>query len=140
VKEKKLKRRNRYFHFLVVSDRKGNTIIEQRGEGDIWQALYQFPLIEVDRDGLTTEELPQQDGWPEWLLADKLAFTRRSPPLKQQLTHQSIIAVFHHFTHPKLPDETKGKQVVKNKMFKVFAFPRVITKYLADKTLLLDLF
>jgi len=140
VKEKKLKRRNRYFHFLVVSDRKGNTIIEQRGEGDIWQALYQFPLIEVDRDGLTTEELPQQDGWPEWLLVNKLAFTRRSPPLKQQLTHQSIIAVFHHFTHPKLPGKIKGKQVVKNKMFKIFAFPRVITKYLADKTLLLDLF
>jgi A/G-specific adenine glycosylase len=140
VKEKKLKRRSRYFHFLVVSDRKGNTIIEQRGEGDIWQALYQFPLIETDQDGLTTEDLPRQAGWPGWLPADQLAFTRRSPPLKQQLTHQSIIAVFHHFTYAELPGNIAGKQVVKNKMFKKLAFPRVITKYLADKTLLLDLF
>jgi len=140
VKEKKLKRRNRYFHFLVVNDQKGNTIIEQRGEGDIWQALYQFPLVEVDRDGLTTEDLPQQAGWPEWLPADQLTFTRRSPPLKQQLTHQSIIAVFHHFTYPALPQKIVGRQVVKNKMFNKIAFPRVITKYLADKTLLLDLF
>ncbi|MFT5998394.1 MAG: A/G-specific adenine glycosylase [Neolewinella sp.] len=140
VKEKKLKRRTRYFHFLIVSDHKGNTIIEQRGEGDIWQALYQFPLIETGQDGLTTEDLPQQEGWPEWLPANQLDFTRRSPPLKQQLTHQSIVAIFHHFTYAELPANIEEKQVVKNKMFKILAFPRVITRYLADKTLLLDLF
>lgn len=140
VKEKKLRRRNRFFHFLVLSDRKGNTVIEQRGEGDIWQALYQFPLIETDQDGLTTEALPRQDGWPAWLPAAQLDFIRRSPPLRQQLTHQTIIAVFHHFTYLDLPGEIAGKQVVENKMFENFAFPRVITKYLSDKTLLLDLF
>lgn len=139
-KDKKLKRRERYFHFLVINDREGNTIIEQRGEGDIWQSLYQFPLVESDTPGMETEALPLSKNWPGWLSAEALSFTRRSPPLKHQLTHQSIIVVFHHFTYARPLSEIAEKQVLKNKMFKSFAFPRVITRYLSDKSLLLDLF
>lgn len=139
-KDKKMTRRERYFHFLVINDHDGNTIIEQRGEGDIWQSLYQFPLVETAAPDVETEGLPQSPNWPEWLPTENLSFIRRSPPFKHQLTHQSIIVVFHHFTNNRPLSEIAEKQVAKNKMLKNFAFPRVITRYLSDKSLLLDLF
>lgn len=140
VKEKKLKRRTRYFHFIVLTDGKERTVIEQRSEKDIWQSLYQFPLVETEKPELETEDLVLENSWPTWLAPDELRFVKRSAPTKHQLTHQTIITVFHHFTWPEMPKKIKGKTVLKNKMFKKYAFPRVITRYLAEKTLLLDLF
>lgn len=48
VKSKKLKVRNRFFNYLVVSDDKDNTIIQKRTAKGIWHNLYEFPLIETD--------------------------------------------------------------------------------------------
>lgn len=140
VKAKSITRRDRYFHFLIINDPVGNTIIEQRGKGDIWQALYQFPLVETETPGLAAEALPLNNDWPPWLSSDELSFVRSSPPAKHQLTHQTIIVVFHHFTltHPAI--KTTENIIVENKMLKNFAFPRAITRYLSDKSLLLDLF
>jgi A/G-specific adenine glycosylase len=140
VKEKKLKRRTRYFHFLVVKDEAGRTIIEQRTDKDIWQELYQFPLLETTRKGLTTADLAGEANWPAAIPPAALTFLRRSPPLKQQLTHQTIVAVFHHFRWDKMPEKMKDRQLIKNKMLSKCAFPRVIAKYLEEKSLLLDLF
>lgn len=140
VKEKKLKRRTRYFHYLILTDEKERTVIEQRSEKDIWQSLYQFPLLETEDPELATEALALHSNWPTWLPPEELLFTKRSAPTKHQLTHQTIITVFHHFSWKKTPARIKGKLVLKNKMFKNYAFPRVITRYLAQKSLLLDLF
>jgi A/G-specific adenine glycosylase len=49
VKSKKLKVRNRYFNYLVVSDDIENTIIQKRTAKGIWHNLYEFPLIETDK-------------------------------------------------------------------------------------------
>ena len=49
VKSKKLKVRNRYFNYLVVSDENENTIIHKRTAKGIWQNLYEFPLIETEK-------------------------------------------------------------------------------------------
>lgn len=48
VKSKKLKVRNRFFNYLVVSDENENTIIQKRTAKGIWHNLYEFPLIETD--------------------------------------------------------------------------------------------
>lgn len=140
VKEKKLKRRTRYFHYLVLADGEGRTVIEQRLEKDIWQSLYQFPLVETSKPDLKTDALALHPGWPAGLPAADLRFVKRSAPVKHQLTHQTIITVFHHFSWASLPEKISGKVIIKNKMFKNYAFPRVITRYLAEKSLLLDLF
>ncbi len=50
VKSKKLKVRNRYFNFLVVADEIGNTIIQKRTDKGIWHNLYEFPLIETEKE------------------------------------------------------------------------------------------
>ncbi len=50
VKSKKLKVRNRFFNYLVVSDDNKNTIIRKRTAKGIWHNLYEFPLIETEKE------------------------------------------------------------------------------------------
>jgi len=48
VKEKKLKKRIRYFNYFFCSDEASNLLVKKRSAGDIWQELYDFPLIETE--------------------------------------------------------------------------------------------
>ena len=50
VKDKKIKIRNRYFNFLVIKTNNNKTILTERKGKGIWQGLYQFPLIESDKN------------------------------------------------------------------------------------------
>ncbi len=50
VKLKKLKVRNRFFNYLIFSDEAENTIIQKRTDKGIWHNLYEFPLIETERE------------------------------------------------------------------------------------------
>ncbi|MBL4704506.1 MAG: A/G-specific adenine glycosylase, partial [Flavobacteriales bacterium] len=45
IKEKKLKQRNRFFDYFLFLDNQ-QTILQQRTQKDIWQQLYEFPMIE----------------------------------------------------------------------------------------------
>ncbi len=47
-KSKKLKVKNRFFNYLVVTDLNQNFIIQKRTSKGIWYNLYEFPLIETD--------------------------------------------------------------------------------------------
>ena len=50
VKLKKLKVRNRFFNYLIFSDDSQNTIIQKRTDKGIWHNLYEFPLIETEKE------------------------------------------------------------------------------------------
>ena len=50
VKEKKLKVKNRYFNYLVIKTSDNKTILSERKGKGIWQGLYQFPLIESNKN------------------------------------------------------------------------------------------
>lgn len=50
VKSKKLKVRNRYFNYIIAIDDKENTIIRKRTAKGIWHNLYEFPLIETEKE------------------------------------------------------------------------------------------
>ena len=50
VKLKAKKPVKKYFNFLVFVSDYGETILEKREENGIWKNLYQFPLIETEKD------------------------------------------------------------------------------------------
>ncbi|SEK89484.1 A/G-specific DNA-adenine glycosylase [Aquimarina amphilecti] len=50
VKLKKTKIKKRYFNYLIFSVNDQQTVIKQRTGKGIWQNLYEFPLIESDKD------------------------------------------------------------------------------------------
>lgn len=112
VKSKKTKVRDRHFHFLLFNDQK-NTIIEQRGDKDIWRNMFQFPLIE-------SKDLPQHKYGPT---------VRESGAIKHILSHQNIFATFHHFDQiPENLDE--NWRVIRWEDLEEFPIPRLIDKYL----------
>ena len=46
-KQKKSVIKNRYFNYLIVIDPENKIILQQRKGKDIWQNLFQFPLLET---------------------------------------------------------------------------------------------
>ncbi len=47
VKTKKVKVKNRFLNYIIFEDEKKQTLIKKRIEKDIWQNLFEFPLIET---------------------------------------------------------------------------------------------
>lgn len=50
VKSKKLKVTKRYFNYIVFLDENQKTIIQKRSDKGIWHNLYEFPLIETQKE------------------------------------------------------------------------------------------
>lgn len=48
VKRKPIKKKNRYFNYLVLITETGKVAINKRTSNDIWKNLWDFPLIESD--------------------------------------------------------------------------------------------
>ena len=120
VKAKKIKTRDRYFQYLVF-EKNGETIIEQRSEKDIWQKLYQFPLIESE-EPLSPEKLTRVLGH---------APDHSSGEIVHFLSHQKIHARFYHFSF--IPDMLQKQQlIVKKNELDQYALPRLIDRYLED--------
>lgn len=120
VRTKKIKKRVRYFVYLV-HDQNGKTVIRKRGQGDVWEGLWEFPMIEVSHSTFNDPH-PQLADFHE----DKQSI-QFSLPFKHILTHQTIHAVFAkgNFKLRKLD----GK-AVKWINLEQFALPKLILNYL----------
>ncbi len=85
VKSKKVKVRSRQFHYLVIQHR-GEIGIRKREQGDIWEGLYEFGLIENGRSELDLSFSAEDDTRIEAVYG----------PMKHILSHQVIHAKFYH--------------------------------------------
>ncbi|MEM1122013.1 MAG: A/G-specific adenine glycosylase [Bacteroidota bacterium] len=139
VKAKKIKKRDRYFHYLVCSY-KDTIYLNKRTQKDIWQNLYDFPLVEAD-ELLEASVLLNHDLFQRILGKTNFTITKKSKPFKQLLTHQRIIAVFWELAlEAPLPKNEFDFFEVKQKNINNFAFPKIVDLYFKDKSLYLELF
>lgn len=123
VKEKKTKVRDRFFSYLIFKE-DNKVIMEKRKDKDVWQHLYQFPLIE-------TANRPDNISFLKDL---KLKPKKFSEEIIHVLSHQKIHAVFYHFDHFPSVMETQW-EVVKENQIGELPFPRLIDKYLEENPL-----
>ena len=135
VKAKKLKKKQRYFNYLVL--KKDNFIyLNQRNGKDIWKKLFDFPLIE-DSKLMEVDELTNSDFWKKYSGNNSFRLVNISKPYEQVLTHQKITA---RFIEIEIKSELNSElNKVKMEDLYNFAFPKIIDCYLKDKTLTLSL-
>ncbi|MEM8582848.1 MAG: A/G-specific adenine glycosylase [Bacteroidota bacterium] len=141
VKKPKRARKERYFHFLLI--KKGNkTLIERRGEGDIWAGLYQPPLLELPQVGQHPKQM-EYSGWPNqlrWLADGHLDWIHTHPPKAQLLTHQKIIGHFHELQLSGNFKPPSGYIWADKQKIEKLAFPKLIDDFFKEKSLSLNLF
>src|SRR5574343_93197 len=118
VKSKKTKVRDRYFHYLLLEN-KEHYYISQRTEKDIWQNMFEFPLIETDT------KLELKDFSP---YTDSKA-TTISSEITHILSHQKIHTLFYHFPASVIIQQESLLKVSKQD-FTDYPIPRVIDRYL----------
>ncbi|MDQ3109984.1 MAG: A/G-specific adenine glycosylase [Bacteroidota bacterium] len=128
VKSKKTKVTDRYFNYLVLHH-KGNIYLKQRTEKDIWQGLFDFPLIET-ANPVNEKKLIQQKEWKG--LFENLKFKIQNYPaeIRHILSHQRLHV---RFVEVELKDKIKGEKgwlYVKEGELKKYAVPVVIANYL----------
>ena len=90
VKLKKMPPRKRYFNYLIM-EQEEQILVKKRQPGDIWQHLYDFPLIEtVGEAGFPGEELSDEI---QKLCGDQVVIQPLAAQ-KHVLTHQIIYVQF----------------------------------------------
>ncbi|NUO03388.1 MAG: A/G-specific adenine glycosylase [Saprospiraceae bacterium] len=139
VKAKKIEKRDRFFHYLVLRT-DGQTLIRKRTDADIWQQLYEFPVIEREALAESPESLMQEALWQELIGEKSWSLRQIAGPFRQLLTHQKVVALFFEIDleMKQLPN-TAPFIAVEQKNLNNFAFPKVIDRYLKDNSLYLRL-
>ncbi|MBP5715354.1 MAG: A/G-specific adenine glycosylase [Prevotella sp.] len=119
VKQKTLKVKSRHLIYLYVRCQ-GMTAIHRRGEGDIWQGLYEPLLVETGVRSQETGDWSQETGVR--LIAKGV---------KHVLTHQVITADFYLWEtdeRPTLPDDYIW---IKEEDIDNYGIPRLVDKLLS---------
>ena len=104
--------------------------IQQRSGKDIWQSLYEFPMVEAS-DETPVKKIIQQALTKKWLEKEKYELISVSPLYKQQLSHQLIAGQFIKLKLKKKPAEKNWMWLSKSEL-KKHAFPQFINQYLKE--------
>ncbi|HRH71039.1 MAG TPA: A/G-specific adenine glycosylase [Flavobacteriales bacterium] len=125
VKAGKATVRVRHFNYLHIRTAKG-TYLQKRTGKDIWQGLYELPLIETERAAskvLLSRSLDKlaPGGW---------IIEKRSGTVVHLLSHQRIETIFWEVVPPKRWKVPKEWLAVTSNMLNAFAVPRLIERYL----------
>lgn len=127
VKKSTTKIRDRRFHYLhIVCE--ARTVLHRRGAGDIWQGLYEFPLVESELDApelYATKEFSQWVG-ERWTLRETVDLP------KHQLSHQRIFATVHRIEVAALTPEAASCAIPIADVGD-YAVPRLLERYLLSR-------
>lgn len=89
---KKTAARSRYFTYLIIKYNE-YTFINRRKNKDIWQGLYEFPLIETHKP-ITLPRLTKHSEWKKIFGRNKHTISYVSEVVKHQLSHQTLYTQF----------------------------------------------
>jgi A/G-specific adenine glycosylase len=137
IKKPKNKPVEKWLYFYLIGDGR-QVLLEKRGSGDIWQGLYQFPVVQ--RDTPVPEEAMAGDILHELLASrfgtmppGEIHITVLSPEIRHQLTHRSLRARFIHVKINSLPQPDSGNdRVLPVPLHELDSYPvpRLIDRYL----------
>ena len=126
VKSKRTAVRDRYLTYIYVRTEDGQVLLRRRGSGDIWQGLFEFPMIESEAP-LKMEEVERQV--KDIFHFSLFTFHLIARDIRHQLTHQRLHADFYRLTLP-YPCPVDDYQWVKESEIDHYALPRLLEKML----------
>lgn len=131
-RSKKLIIKNRYFFFLHFESKAG-IVLQQRTSKDIWQDLWQFPLIELaalDKKSIKAELKKHFSAGSTYTIEDEWTHV-------QLLSHQKIHSRVLRIAVTDLKSMLQENwQFVAKKKLDEFAFPKTLHLYLTEKKLI----
>jgi A/G-specific adenine glycosylase len=129
IKEKKTKVTNRFFNYLFI-EFQGKTFLQRRTAKDVWQNLYEFPLIEGEQL-LTAEELIGNAHF-QTIFRDipAVEILKISNPMKHVLSHRVIYAQFITIKINKLNDKMEQFEDIPINQIDKFAVSRLMELFL----------
>lgn len=128
VKAKLKERKDRWFAYFIFSV-DDTTLVHQRAQKDIWQQLHEFYLVETGTQKAWKEEDVHAYLKHQFSVTDA-NIKYISPELSQQLTHQTVHAVFIKVKMLKKPSNLSDYNWVSEQQMKELAFPKIINEYL----------
>jgi A/G-specific adenine glycosylase len=128
VKEKTIKKKRRWFYYLVVSHQ-NHIYIRKRTGKDIWQNLHEFVLYETP-SALHLSNKAAELPVAELLGTKQFSIGAISAVCKQQLTHQLVSGQFIQVRLKSPPTKLTGFMATEKNKLRDYAFPRFITDYL----------
>lgn len=133
----KAKPEKRYFSYLLVmihGDRPG-IIMKKRTGNDIWKNLYDFPLIETDKD-MKAQALQRHHEYLAWP-GEGTSIKRSTGIYRHQLTHRTIFARFHFISigPSQLASMPRHWEVVPPDELGRLPVPRLIERFLSEQDL-----
>jgi A/G-specific adenine glycosylase len=133
VKAKKLQKKERWFYYFII-EINNSIYIHERKEKDIWQSLYEFILLETKKE-MKNEEIIRSDFIKNIFGKEKFTIDKISAAYKQQLTHQTLHIQFVHINISKQV-LLKDHILIRKKDINKYPFPKSITAYLSQSTIL----
>ncbi|MBN1822050.1 MAG: A/G-specific adenine glycosylase [Prolixibacteraceae bacterium] len=132
VKKSRVKQRNRYFYYLLIDE--GNSVyLQKRDKNDIWENLYELPLIETKHPE-KPENIISKNGWEK--LTSGMEFCGISDEVIHILSHQKLFTRFICLKKSSLVKLDHPLIRVNKKDIHTFAVPRLVEKYLIKKELI----
>ncbi|MGL5914005.1 MAG: A/G-specific adenine glycosylase [Bacteroidales bacterium] len=130
IKSKKTKVSTRYFTYLLILHEE-NTFVLQRIKKDIWHSLYEFPLIETERE-LSLTVLRKKQEWSSLFGEQNVKVVYSSPVVKHVLSHQHLYVKFHIVRLTQLSAKLSAYKCVPFAHLHQLSMPRVITAFLEE--------
>lgn len=129
VKSKKTKVSNRYFNYLFIKY-KDKTFLQKRTAKDVWQNLYEFPLLESDRLYSLAELIENRSFQELFSGIGQVDSIETTNPIKHILSHRVIIAQFITVTVSELNEKLQQFSEVPLSEIDRFAVSRLMELFL----------
>ncbi|MBA2613295.1 MAG: A/G-specific adenine glycosylase [Bacteroidetes bacterium] len=128
VKAKKTKVSNRFLNYVVLIDKNNKIYLNKRSANDIWKGLYEFYLIESEKE-ISSLQLLKHSKLKQ-MAGQKFSLLYTSKSYKHILSHQHLFAKFYVIKTESILDKKQTKTGVDN--LTDFAFSRLSEKFIND--------
>lgn len=136
VKEKRHRKKERWFYYFIVEAPEDMTYIRRRTAKDIWEGLFEFVLLETD------SAIDTQAWEPIRQLFGKQSFTVKhiSAVFRQELSHQTIRGQFITVSLQRPAPILKDYLLIRQNQLADYAFPKLINAWLKEPSQAQSLF